>query len=314
MPQNGLSMFSPSNNISSPPSDKGDYPSSGADKKLQRHSMGVGFKGIFDQPTTPAHSLTSSRPQSLQSSYSTNDLPTIKANNRLSANVTPPKTHAEQHFHNHNASLGRFPAGAVSNRQSRDISSLTSSEPKRDEKQAPMQATMHAGQNSMAAANGPSSLQANAPSFGPGVSSPPTANGGAGASYGQGNAGFGNPPYYQYTASQYNGLPTGLNQMVPYSNGQAYGQFSTYMPGNRALDVTNKAGRRTHDENVRYNNAPLSNFVGELYSVCKDQHGCRYLQRKLEEKNPENIQAIFAETCPHIAELMTGKLSLSCWM
>lgn len=36
--------------------------------------------------------------------------------------ITPPKTHAQQHFHNHNASLGRIPANAMSNRHSRELS------------------------------------------------------------------------------------------------------------------------------------------------------------------------------------------------
>lgn len=54
-------------------------------------------------------------------SYSTNDVPTVKNTSSLS-NVTPPKNHS-QHFHNHNASLGRIPQHAVSNRHSRELSS-----------------------------------------------------------------------------------------------------------------------------------------------------------------------------------------------
>ena len=40
--------------------------------------------------------------------------------------------------------------------------------------------------------------------------------------------------------------------------------------------------------------------------MSKDQHGCRYMQRKLDDGDPAQISAIFAETCPHIVELMTG--------
>jgi hypothetical protein len=43
----------------------------------------------------------------------------------------------------------------------------------------------------------------------------------------------------------------------------------------------------------------------EIYSLCKDQHGCRFLQKKLEERNVDNIQIIFNETAPHVVELMT---------
>ena len=46
-------------------------------------------------------------------------------------------------------------------------------------------------------------------------------------------------------------------------------------------------------------------FPIELYNLCKDQHGCRYLQRKLEERLPEHIQMMFEETSVHVVELMT---------
>lgn len=50
--------------------------------------------------------------------------------------------------------------------------------------------------------------------------------------------------------------------------------------------------------------------VNEIYGLCKDQHGCRYLQKKLEEKNPQHVQMIFQETHMHVVELMTGWVSL----
>ena len=46
----------------------------------------------------------------------------MKNTNGNASNVTPPKTHAQQHFHNHNASLGRIPSSAVNNRHSRELS------------------------------------------------------------------------------------------------------------------------------------------------------------------------------------------------
>lgn len=58
----------------------------------------------------------------------------------------------------------------------------------------------------------------------------------------------------------------------------------------------------------RYNNAQLESLRGEIYPLCKDQHGCRYLQKKLEERNPEHMQMIFLEINEHVVELMTGKL------
>ena len=40
--------------------------------------------------------------------------------------------------------------------------------------------------------------------------------------------------------------------------------------------------------------------------MCKDQHGCRFLQKKLEEGIPEHRDIIFRETFSHFADLMTG--------
>lgn len=50
---------------------------------------------------------------------------------------------------------------------------------------------------------------------------------------------------------------------------------------------------------------PLEDLQGEIFALCKDQHGCRYLQKKLEEGNPAYRDMIFTETFSHFAELMT---------
>lgn len=56
-----------------------------------------------------------------------------------------------------------------------------------------------------------------------------------------------------------------------------------------------------HD--VRYTS--IDQVVGQIYSLCKDQHGCRFLQKKLEDNNPAVTELIFNETYPHFDELMT---------
>jgi hypothetical protein len=56
----------------------------------------------------------------------------------------------------------------------------------------------------------------------------------------------------------------------------------------------------------RFANVKLETLVNEIYSLCKDQHGCRYLQKKLEEGNPQYVEMIFKETHSHVVELMTG--------
>lgn len=62
----------------------------------------------------------------------------------------------------------------------------------------------------------------------------------------------------------------------------------------------------------RFAGMRLEDMQGEIPSLCKDQHGCRYLQKKLEEGIPEHRDMIFRETFGHFPELMTGKLIYLC--
>lgn len=55
----------------------------------------------------------------------------------------------------------------------------------------------------------------------------------------------------------------------------------------------------------RFANMALEQLGGEIYTLCKDQHGCRYLQKKLEDRNPEQVHMIWLETNQHVIELMT---------
>jgi len=73
---------------------------------------------------------------------------------------------------------------------------------------------------------------------------------------------------------------------------------------NTFKDLENDANFGT--ETSRFTHIPLDSLSGEVYGLCKDQHGCRYLQKKLEERKPEHVQFIFDETKNHIVELMTG--------
>jgi len=52
-------------------------------------------------------------------------------------------------------------------------------------------------------------------------------------------------------------------------------------------------------------NYNFDQLIGRIYMVSKDQQGCRYLQKKLEEQEPEAIRTIFNEVYDHITELMT---------
>ncbi len=47
-------------------------------------------------------------------------------------------------------------------------------------------------------------------------------------------------------------------------------------------------------------------LIGKIYTVSKDQQGCRFLQKKLEEQDPVTVETIFKEVYDYINELMTG--------
>ncbi|KAJ4557958.1 hypothetical protein HRR78_001633 [Exophiala dermatitidis] len=287
MPHTDSSMYRPVLSNLSVNSPAADRPADLSRRKSQRHSMGVTFEENAPLPS----SLPVSRPASLQTSYSTNDVPTVRKSLNLESAATPSKMQTDQQFHNHNVSLGRVPAGAMNNRQSRE---LTNGSAKIDDK---------SNMSNMSAATLPG-LHASVAPFNTAVvttESNMTGPSGPTANY---------PPPQQY---QYNMQTFNVSQMNPQPGmGNAtpgYGQGAVILgigngitaPGTRAPI----GGRRNHGDEARFANMPLENYRGSLYELCKDQHGCRYLQRKLEDGNEEHIQAIFAETCPHIIELMT---------
>ncbi|QEU58619.1 Puf4 [Kluyveromyces lactis] len=58
------------------------------------------------------------------------------------------------------------------------------------------------------------------------------------------------------------------------------------------------------EDGSRYQDAILEQFVGSIYSLCKDQHGCRFLQRQLDENGEAAASTIYSEIKDHICELM----------
>ena len=49
----------------------------------------------------------------------------------------------------------------------------------------------------------------------------------------------------------------------------------------------------------------MEQLVGQIYPLCRDQHGCRYLQKKLEEGKEEYVDIILNEVAEHLLELMS---------
>jgi hypothetical protein len=78
-------------------------------------------------------------------------------------------------------------------------------------------------------------------------------------------------------------------------------------PGN--IGGSGGGGKRQNaghgQEMNRYANLSLEDVAGEIYNLCKDQYGCRFLQQKLDEQKRKNINMIFDEVSDHVVELMT---------
>ncbi|PVI08638.1 ARM repeat-containing protein [Periconia macrospinosa] len=251
----------------------------------------------------------------LQQSFSSNDVPTLKngdgGNTPNGANGNGINAHAEQHLHNHNAGLGRIPQGVINGRHSRDLSNGF-----KEQTYQPM----HSG------------LHASAAPFGPAITSAASTNGSVASTVGSPTmsqfstvTGSTAPYYGGYGMSMLNnamggmnlggpqlGGPPAYNQNAMYSQGGMpayYGNpYTAYGPNGRVQDSQARViqSRRMQSDANRFVNYDLKTMNRqEIYSLCKDQHGCRFLQKKLEDRNPEHLQIIFDETAPHVVELMT---------
>ncbi|ORY64431.1 armadillo-type protein [Pseudomassariella vexata] len=259
---------------------------------------------------SPKSSHGLSTPPKLQSSFSANDIPTVKGSSVMGGPNA--NAHAQQHLHNHNASIGRIPPGAMK-RHSRELSS---------------ESNIHIGitQSATFPSIG-SALHANAPAFGPTATSQapnqttPTASSvsSPGSSMGAGNyssyyGGNYGPTSPNNGGSAYN-VPLLAMQMGNMNmNGYSPQNYTGYAPMYQAAAGQPRDSqqrviqqRRAQDNEAmnRFNNTPLEAVGGTIFELCKDQHGCRYLQKQLENRIPEQVHMIWLETNMHVVELMT---------
>lgn len=109
---------------------------------------------------------------------------------------------------------------------------------------------------------------------------------------------YGNPPF---------------NPMMPHplmngQNGNMNNPNLNSRPNNRRNGgngrYRNNDGRKMEDS-PRFIDATLNDYIGNIYSLCKDQHGCRFLQRQLDILGKDAADIIFNETKDHTIELMT---------
>ncbi|MCJ1287538.1 hypothetical protein MMC26_006890 [Xylographa opegraphella] len=286
-------------------------------RQLNRRSMEASLasyaqKSVLNQNLT--NGTTPMRPSlaNLQSSFSTNDIPTLKNANGLASAIGPPKSTAQQQFHNHNASLGRIPPSAVNNRHSREI---VTGDTRREEpttngfkqSQSDLQASAAPFGPSMPASM-PTSMPVSVPSdpLG-GPMSPSSINQYPGGAY---YGGYGMQLMNMgMTPVQMGGHMGYASQLSLYQAQTQYSPYSQYGQQPRFQDSQARVIQQRRLQNVedvaRFTNTKIENYQGDIYALCKDQHGCRYLQKQLEGRNPDTIRLIFAETNQHVVELMT---------
>ncbi|XXG42641.1 hypothetical protein AAC387_Pa01g2868 [Persea americana] len=98
------------------------------------------------------------------------------------------------------------------------------------------------------------------------------------------------------------------------SNGRAFsnGHFPS-LSNTIPFQLDGRSSRDSSPDNVDFRNTlrlqnqkynSVDEVVGRIYLMAKDQHGCRFLQRKFTEGSSEDVQKIFVEIIGHIVELM----------
>ncbi|KAG0327862.1 hypothetical protein BG000_000757 [Podila horticola] len=98
------------------------------------------------------------------------------------------------------------------------------------------------------------------------------------------------------------------------ANTSVAGGSTSFLTAN-SIALANKANQKRPVVDVEANlfaGAALEGFVGQIYSLCKDQHGCHYLQKKLEEQNNKYLAISFSEVFGHFIELMTERFGNYC--
>lgn len=283
-----------------------------------RHSMEVKFSSPFGENVskpkrsslllTPPNGLANGMAPKLQHAFSTNDIPKVTTTtkntpNGINSHSVTPLTHAESRLQNQNAATGRIPQNNT-NRHSRDFSA----------------ADLRIEESKMPAMS--SVLQASAPPFGPLTTTAPNIT--AATTVAQVPA-ISSPysPQAFYGGYGMSMLGNGMNNMnlggtqapwstqIPmYPGYSPYGHLPQYNPTrlnppDSQSRVIAQRRQQNAEDNARFNNFKWDQVIGRIADLCKDQHGCRFLQKEVEKRDPHTIELVFIETKDHFVELMT---------
>ncbi|KAH0523408.1 hypothetical protein TsFJ059_008417 [Trichoderma semiorbis] len=292
-------------------SQTGDAGNIGSRPSSIRHSLDLKYISESSNETSGGSQAIHAPPK-LQSSYSANDIPTVKNPAGSSLLNGSANNHAQQHFHNHNASIGRIPAGAMPIRHARELSNDNGINANRE--QAGVFPSINSALQASAAPFGPTMATAAPHTATPHATAPATSSGGG---FYQPN-GYTSPSTTSPPSYGAHSLSTGMQQMnlngAGNGNGYSPQSYSPYgnapypqngQPRDSQARVIQHRRQLDNEAMSRYQNMPLESFRGQIYELCKDQHGCRYLQKKLEEREGDQVHMIWLETNQHVIELMT---------
>ncbi|EMC96590.1 hypothetical protein BAUCODRAFT_24332 [Baudoinia panamericana UAMH 10762] len=289
---------------------------------INRRSLEVKFPA---EPKRPLLMAVASPPRGLANaamqkpSLSTNDIPTLKSisNDSSFANKTAGTSPSRQSVvptdpsSPEQQSISRVTSASTANTNRYSQEFATAAGLKVEDDVEGLTPSNHSG------------LQANAAPFGPiaGTHDSPMQHLGP-----NGMSPFAQQAYYNGYNLQM--LNSGFNNMnlgsyngpmqwpgPPYAQIGGYGQYGQYGHNGHAAAsagripdtrMTVQQRRLANEEaQTRYNSLTVGQLTGEIYSLCKDQHGCRYLQRKLDERADNAVEIVFVEIKDHIIELMT---------
>lgn len=293
-----------------------------------RRSMEVKFSAETKRPallSTPPRGFANG---SSMSSYSTNDLPTMKSINgeeqsvnggvsllspaSQAATVTSGHTSPEQnsgHLTRFNTNPQNQDFARISKDGGQDIYGLPHSALQANA--APFGPSMHGQSQAPGFASPTMSPYAQAPAYYGGYGVQMMTNGFNNMNVTPQN-GFGNMNV---------GAPNGFNppgqwpppMTAPFSPA-AFNPYQTFPAANGPIQSpqrfensranVNQRRQAAEDAQARFQSIHVDQLHGEIYGLCKDQHGCRFLQRKLEERDEKTIQTIFEEVHTHMVELM----------
>jgi hypothetical protein len=279
-----------------------------------RHSMDVSLNTQAPQSNRSSTHMSpvSATMPNLRSSLSTNDIPTIGS---LSlSDQQPPVTggmNHEQRLHHHNATLGRIPPSAVGGH--RREASIGTNRPfgnpatvatangtngysSMPSASAPTYANNLPASHRAAASTGPVAAQM---PYGLQQTTPPMSNGAQNQ--------WGNQATMPYATANYNGAAN-FNSSYWYQQQQQYPMPRGPVRDSQQWVMAQRRGQKQTDDAMRsdnrFVNTPIEDHIGKIFEVSKDQNGCRYLQKKIEEDKANNLPLIFSETKDHIVELM----------